>query len=134
MAIWVHSDVQDNGLNEIKNNCNKLALISGYTANDSYATVNAAILAEATMASTDFTLSGAAGATRTLTTASGKQDSSANASNTTGQGGNNHFAFLNTAASKVLWITEETSNQDIFSGNQVNFPSLSLNSPQPIAV
>ena len=50
MAKWANADVLDNGPNYIKTNCNKLALISSYTAGASYATVNAAILAEVTMA------------------------------------------------------------------------------------
>jgi hypothetical protein len=127
MTKWVHADVLDNGLNYIKTNCNKLAAISAYTANDSYSTVNAAILAEATMSSADFTL-GSSGSNRTLTTASGKSDSSANA---TGGGANTHLAFVDTVNSKVLWVTEETSDQTITSGNPVNFPSLVYTANQP---
>ena len=127
MAKWAHADVLDNGINYIKTNCNKVAVISAYTAGDSYATVNAAILAEATLASTDFTL-GASGSNRTLTTASGKQDTSANASGTA-----SHFAFVDTANSKVLWVTEETSGQTIVLGNPVTFPSLVYTAKQPVA-
>ena len=127
MAKWAHADVLDNGINYIKTNCNKVAVISAYTAGDSYATVNAAILAEATMASGDFTL-GTSGSNRTLTTASGKQDTSANASGTA-----SHFAFVDTANSKVLWVTEETSGQKIVLGNPVTFPSLVYTAKQPVA-
>lgn len=127
MSKWVHADVLDNGLNNIKTNCNKVAAISSYSPGDSYATVNAAILAEATMASGDFTL-GTSGSNRTLTTAAGKQDASANAS---GGGANTHIAFLDTTNSKVLWVTEETSDQTITSGNPVTFPSLVYTSNQP---
>lgn len=130
MAKWVHSDVLDNGLNYIKTNCNKMALISSYTAGDSYATVNAAILAEAAMASGDFTLSAGTASSRVLTVASGKQDSAANAS---GGGASMHIAFLDTVNSKVLWVTEETSDQTITSGNPVTFPSgLTYTSSQPV--
>lgn len=127
MAKWVNADVLDNGLNNIRNNCNKMALISTYTAGDSYATVNGNILAEVTMASGDFTL-GSSGSNRTLTTASGKQDASANAS---GGGAAMHIAFVDTVASKVLWVTEETSDQTITAGNPVNFPSLVYTANQP---
>ena len=127
MAKWAHADVLDNGINYIKTNCNKVAVISAYTAGDSYATVNAAILAEATLASTDFTL-GASGSNRTLTTASGKQDTSANAT-----GAASHIAFVDTVASKVLWVTEETSGQSITAGNPVTFPSLVYTAKQPVA-
>lgn len=127
MAKWAHADVLDNGINYIKTNCNKVAVISAYTAGDSYATVNAAILAEATMASGDFTL-GTSGSNRTLTTASGKQDTSANASGTA-----SHIAFVDTVNSKVLWVTEETSGQTIVLGNPVTFPSLVYTAKQPVA-
>ena len=129
MAKWAHPDVLDNGLNYIKTNCNKMALISSYAAGDSYATVNGRILAEATMTSTDFTL-GTSGSDRTLTTAAGKSDASANAS---GGSATNHLAFLDTLNSKVLWVTEETSGQAITIGNPVNFPSLVYTSKQPVA-
>ena len=130
MAKWANADVLDNGPNYIKTNCNKLALISSYTAGASYATVNAAILAEVTMATGDFTL-GASGSDRTLTTAAGKQDASANAS---GGSASNHLAFVDTINSKVLWVTEETSGQAVTAGNPVTFPSLVYTSKQPLAV
>lgn len=130
MAKWVHSDVLDNGIAYIKTNCNKMALISAYTAGDSYATVNAAILAEATVSSGDFTLSTGTSSSRVLTVASGKQDAAANAS---GGGASMHIAFLDTVNSKVLWVTEETSDQTITSGNPVTFPSgLTYTSSQPV--
>lgn len=128
MTKWVNSKVQDDGLNYIKNNCNKIALISTYAANDSYATVTSNLLAEATMTSSDFTLAGAAGAARTCTTAAGKQDSAANAG---GGGANMHIAFLNTNGSEVLWVTDETSDQTITINNPITFPSLVYTSNQP---
>ena len=127
MTKWAHADVLDNGPNYIKTNCNKVAVISAYTSGDSYATVNGNILAEATLTSTDFTL-GTSGSDRTLTTASGKQDTSANAT-----GAASHIAFVDTVASKVLWVTEETSGQTITSGNTVTFPSLVYTAKQPVA-
>lgn len=127
MSKWVHADVLDNGLNYIKTNCNKMAVVSGYTPGDSYATVNAAILADVAMVSGDFTL-GSAGSNRTLTTASGKQDPSANATG----GADNHIVFLDTVASKVLWVTDETTNQTITITNPVNFPALTYTAQQPI--
>ena len=129
MAKYAHPDVLDNGPAYIKSNCNKAALISSYAFGDSYATVNGRILAEATMASADFTL-GASGNDRTLTTAAGKQDASANAS---GGSATNHIAFLDTVNSKVLWVTEETSGQAVTAGNPVTFPSLVYTSKQPVA-
>ena len=127
MTKWAHADVLDNGPAYIKTNCDKVCVVSAYTAGDSYATVNAAILAEATMASGDFTL-GSSGSDRTLTTATGKQDTAANVSGTA-----SHIAFVDTVASKVLWVTEETSGQSITAGNPVTFPSLVYTAKQPVA-
>ena len=127
MTKWAHADVLDNGPAYIKTNCDKVCVVSAYTAGDSYATVTAAILAEATLTSTDFTLA-SSGNDRTLTTATGKQDTSANASGTA-----SHFAFVDTANSKVLRVTEETSGQTIVLGNPVAFPSLVYTAKQPVA-
>jgi len=127
MAKWAHADVLDNGPSFIRTNCNKMAVISAYSAGDSYATVNGNILAEATMASGDFTFA-SSGSDRTLTTAAGKSDASANDT-----GAASHIAFVDTANSKVLWVTEETSGQTITSGNPVNFPSLVYTAKQPVA-
>lgn len=128
MAKWVNSAVLDNGLNEIKSFANKMAVISAYTSGDSYATVNGNILAEATMASGDYTLGTGSANARTLTTASGKSDASANATGTA-----SHIAFLDTTTSpqRVIWVTEETSGQSITIGNTVNFPALVYTSNQP---
>lgn len=120
MAKFAHSDVLTNGPKYIKDNCNKMAVVSAYTFGDSYSTVNAAILASVAMTSTDFTL-GTSGNNITLTTAAGKQDASADA---TGGGAGNHIVFVDTVNSKVLWVTEETSGQVITITNPVNFPAL----------
>jgi hypothetical protein len=125
MAKYAHPDVLDQGINYIKTNCNKMAVIDAYTFGNSYATVNGDILAEVSMTSTDFTL-GTSGNNRTLTTAAGKSDASANAT-----GAASHIAFVDTVNSKVLWVTEETSGQIITIGNAVNFPVLVYTSQQP---
>ena len=127
MTKWAHADVLDNGPAYIKANCNKVCVVSEYTAGDSYATVTAAILAEAALTTSDFTLA-SSGDDRTLTTAAGKQDTAANVSGTA-----SHIAFVDTVASKVLWVTEETSGQTITSGNPVTFPSLVYTAKQPVA-
>lgn len=127
MAKWVHADVLDNGLNNIKNNCNAVVAILAYTAGDSYATVTGGsnVLAQASMSSTDFTLA-SSGNNRTITSASGKQDAAANA-----DGNPTHIAFLDTVNLKVLWVTDETSANVITTGNPVTFPSLVYTSNQP---
>lgn len=126
MAKWVRSGVLDNGLNDIKNNATKMLLISAYSAGDSYATVVAAQLAEATMASGDYTLS-SSGSNRLLTTASGKTGTAtATASGTPDL----HIAFTDGAAN-VIWVTDETTNQPITTGNVITFPVLTYTNNQP---
>lgn len=127
MAKYSHSDVLDGGLSAIKSNATKMLLIKAYSAADSYATVTGNKVAEVTMTSTDYTLSGSDGAARVLTTASGK---SATASANSGATPNLHIAFTDGAA-KVLWVTDETSDQVVTSGNTVNFPSITYTSNQP---
>lgn len=129
MAKWVRALVLDNGLNDIKNNATRMMLIKNYTANDSYATVTGNKLAEVTMTGTDFILSGATGAPRVLTTpTTGTKTATATASSVGGD--NLHFAFTDGAAN-VIWVTDETSDQVITSGNTVSFPQLTYTSNQP---
>lgn len=70
MAKWVHADVLDNGLQYIKTNANRLWLLKAYAAGDSYATATGNMIAEATMASGDYTLGNGASSSRTLTSIS----------------------------------------------------------------
>lgn len=42
-----------------------------------------------------------------------------------------HYAFTDGAA-KVLYVTDETTNQVVTSGNPINFPQLTYNSSQPV--
>jgi hypothetical protein len=104
-----------------------MVLLKAYTAGDNYATVSSNIIATVAMASGDYTLSGAAGAPRVLTTASGK---SATASAGSGAGPNLHIGFTDGTAN-VIWVTDETSDQVVTSGNTVNFPVLTYTSNQP---
>lgn len=129
MAKWVNPDVLDLGINRIKTNADKMVLLKAYAAADSYATVNGTNnIAEAAMASGDYTLGNGASSSRTLTTAAGK---TATASANSGAGPNLHIAFVDTVAGAVLWVTDETSDQVVTSGNAVNFPSVVYTSSQP---
>jgi hypothetical protein len=126
MAKWVRSGVLDNGLNDIKTNATRMILVSAYSAGDSYATVQANKLAEATMINADFVLS-SSGNNRLITTAAGK---SATATATATGTPDLHIAFTD-GVSAVIWVTDETTNQPITSGNTVNFPQLTYTSNQP---
>ena len=130
MTTYAHADVLDNGPKYIKDNCNKVILISAYSS--TYATVNGANkVAEATLVTGDFALSGADGAARVLTaTLTGK--SGGNALQGVDPGTGMHVAFVDTANSKVLYVTTESSDQAITSGNPVQFnsnPTYTSNQP-----
>lgn len=125
MAKYAHADVLDGGLNAIKNGATRMLLISAYSVGDSYATVVANKVAEAVMASTDFTLS-SSGSNRVVTTASKTATSTA----ATTASPDLHVAFTDGSA-KVLWVTDEVSNVQIQSGASVTFPAVTYTSSQP---
>jgi electron transfer flavoprotein alpha subunit len=127
MAKWVRSGVLDSGLNDIKTNASTMLLISAYTAGDTYATVVANKLnAGVAMTSTDYTLA-SAGNNRTLTVTSGK---TAAATATATGTPDLHIAFTDGTAN-VIWVTDETSNQAITTGNTLTFPGPVYTSNQP---
>lgn len=130
MTRYAHADVLDNGPQYIKTNCNKVVLTSQYDA--TYTGCNSTYkVAEATLTTTDFALAGANGAARVLTaTLTGK--SGGNALATVNPGTNMHIAFLDTTNSKVLMVTEESSDQAITLGNPIQFnsnPTYTANQP-----
>jgi len=127
MAKWANTTVLDGGLTYLKTNCTSMRLLSTYTAGDSAATCVANTLANVAMTSTDFTIAGASGVARTCTSASGKS-SNATAS---GGGANMHIAFM-IGTTEVIFVTDETSDQTIVSGNPINFPVIVVTSDQPI--
>lgn len=132
MAKWVSSLVLDNGLNHIVNNANEMRLIKNYAAGDTYATVDGNTVATVAMATTDFTLGDGASGARKVDTAT----KSATASSSTISTDNLHIAFIKydsttPANSVVVWVTDETTDQVVLSGNTVNFPALTYTSNQP---
>jgi hypothetical protein len=127
MAKYAHADVLDGGLNGIKTVATKMLLLKAYAAADSYATVTGNAICTVTMVSGDYTLSGADNAPRVLTVAAKSGTASANSGATP----NLHIAFTDGSA-KVLWVTDETSDQVVTSGNTVNFPSITYTSSQPV--
>lgn len=125
MAKWVRSGVLDNGLNDIKNTATAMVLLKAYSAGDSYATVASNVICSVTMASGDYTLANS-GSNRTLTTAT----KSGTASAGSGAAPNLHIGFTDGSAN-VIWVTDETSDQVITSGNTVNFPAIVYTANQP---
>lgn len=127
MARYAHVDVLDGGLNAIAA-ATKMLLIKNYTALDSYATVIGNIVCEVSLVSGDFQKTGADGAARVLNININLKSGTASGSSTIGD--DLHIAFTD-GTSKVLLVTDETTNQVVTSGNTVNFPQLSYTSAQP---
>ncbi len=129
MPFFAHANVLDNGLAYIKANCDKVALLSTYTAGQNHATVTSNILAQATVDADDFTLANGADGARKLVFAAGITAEAASA--TAAASGTKHIAFLDTTNERVLWVTPETTGQAITTGNPVTFPSLEYHAYQP---
>lgn len=126
MAKFASSSFLDGGLSYLKSTGTKMMLVKNYTFGDSYATVVGNKIAEVTVASGDYTLS-SSGNNRQLALPTGK---SATATASSVSGNDLHIAFTDGSAN-VIYVTDETSNQVVTSGNTVNFPSLTYTSNQP---
>lgn len=126
IARHAHPDLLDNGCGFLKTTATRILLISAYLKNDPYLTVNGNKLAEATIASADFTLS-SSGDNR-VCTFGGKPGATATA--TVAAGADLAFAFVS-ADNRVLYVTDETSNMAVTSGNTINFPAMSYTSVYP---
>lgn len=130
MSRYAHVNLLDQGPKYLKDNCDKVILINAYSS--VYATVNGANkVAEATLVTGDFAIAGADGAARVLTaTLTGK--SMGNALMTVADGTGMHLAFVKTGTSEVIYVTEESSDQAITSGNPVQLnsnPTYTSNQP-----
>jgi len=121
MARYAHVNMLDQGPKYLKDNCDKVILIDSYQT--TYAAVNGANkVAEAALVTGDFAIAGADGAARTLTaTLTGK--SGGNALIAVAVGTNMHIAFVKTGTSEVIYVTEESSDQNITLGNPIQFNS-----------
>lgn len=121
MSRFASVNMLDQGPKYLKDTCDKVILTNAYTAN--YTTANTtAKVAECALVTGDFAIAGAAGAARTLTaTLTGK--SAGNALMDLADGTNMHLAFVATGTSEVIYVTEESSNQAITSGNPVTLNS-----------
>jgi hypothetical protein len=125
MAKWASASVLDGGIDFIKANAVFMTLIKAYAANDSFATaITGNGICSVAMTSADFVKSSVS-TSRRLTTATKTGTASANSGATP----NLHVAFHD--GTNVLWVTDETSDQVITSGNDVNFPAFTWTQDQP---
>lgn len=126
MAKSYHNDIYDNGLNAAKTNGNKMVLCkqppASYTDANNLPTDTPAgyKIAEVAMASGDYTVQDKAGGGRECAVAA-----KAGVTALAGSLGSDdlHIAVLDTVNSKLLVLTDETTNQPVTQGNAVNIPS-----------
>ena len=127
MATWYSAQALDALLNRIKTESTTIHLLDTYSAGQSYATVAGNSIGSASISDSDFTGAVADGNNRKLTF-NGKSGSA------TGNSSVKALHLAITSGSEVLAVTDETSNQDITSGNPITFPSFVMNSNQPTQV
>lgn len=134
MAKWANALLLDGGSDLLRTRAAlatgrvKQHVIKAYTSGDSYATVAGNSCGAVDIAAGDLVQSGAAGATRTTTVAA---KSGVSLTANSGAAPNNHIALVDSVSSDVLLVTDETNDQQLFSGNLFNFPSWTYNVGQP---
>ena len=127
MAKFASSAVLRGGNSAIKSLCTKMLLVKNYTFGASYAAVQAAKLAEVTVANADFVQT-TVGNNEQLALPTGK---SAVATASSVSGDDLHFVFTDGLA-VVHYVADETTDQVVTSGNTVNFPALLYTNNQPV--
>ncbi len=127
MAYFAHADVLENGPAYVKANATKIMLVSTYAFGDSYATVVANKISEAAVTTANWTWS-ASGNDRVLTSTDDLPGSFAAAS---ADGTTTQYVVLDATNSKVLYATEEGSDQSITLGNPIMLNSVVITATQP---
>lgn len=131
MATYHGFDILDAGLALIKADAEEIWLLDDYAVSDDYAAVLANKIASVTITNTDFTGPVADATYNRKLTFDGKAGGTASANSVTGA---LHMAIVDVTGTSVLWVTDETTDQAITSGNPVTFPSFSCFMNQPTAV
>lgn len=128
MAKWYDAKVLDEGLTILDTDANELHLLRAYSAADNYVTVTSTnSLGSVAIAGGDITL-GAQGTNGRQAVVAQKTVLSATASGVTPD---LHVALVDTVNSLVLAVTDETSDQEIFGGNNVTIPTFNCKMNQP---
>ena len=125
MAKYVDDSILDAALNEIKNNCNKMTVCSAQPS--SYAEANnggSVFLGDVTMASADFNITDGDVSGRKCAVGQKKEV------NVDVTGTATHVALLDTAASKLLYVTTSTSLA-LTSGNTLTFNAWDIEIADP---
>lgn len=121
MAKYLHPDVLDSGLEEIKNNCNQQLICNAMPSDRADALSKA--LAAVAMAGIDFTIANgdAGGRKCTVTAKSGVS--------VTVTGTSAVAALID--GTRLLVVTDETTGQTLTAGNTVNIPTWKITFNDP---
>ena len=127
MAKWYHPDVLDNGLSLLDTGVTNMHLITAFTPGDSFATVTTTnSIGSVAIAAGDIVLANQGTNGREAQVAA-KTITGASAS---GAAPDLHIALVD--GTRVLAVTDETSDQEIFAGNDVNVPAFACKMNQPV--
>lgn len=129
MAKWASTTFLDGGPNYLKANGVWMRLLKTYATGDSHATIVTNTVCKRALTTGSYTQSTTGTYNRKIVTSTGSATAT---SSTTGASPNLHLAITTTTGTAaVLWVTDETSNQPITSGNTVNFPALTYTTLRP---
>ena len=130
MPKYLHPDVIDNGLQHVIDQAAgnvDMLLLSTYAMADSYATVAGNAVSTINMVGGDFTIATSGTYDRKLTVAEKTGTASSSAASP-----DLHIAIVDVTNTKVLAVTDETSDQNITSGNPLTVPTFDIVVNQPI--
>ena len=131
MPAWLDNTAttgaMDLMLNHVRDTCTTIELVTSYSQGEDYATVVGRTVCTVAINSGNFTGPAASGNNRvlTFTGASGTASQSASTPD---------LHMVITDGSKLLAVSDESTDQDIVSGNTVNFGSFEIRALQPTSV
>jgi hypothetical protein len=131
-VLYVHPDVLDNGLAELLKT-NQVAVLKSYALADPHATVtnSANVVLTDVITSADMSLSNLGTHDRKWQ-CNGK--STVKAIVVTANTDDLHIAYIDTLTSRVLFVTDEMTDQEITLENNVDVPAGEYQSIQPTAI
>ena len=127
MAKWLNSNTLDNGLAVLDTAVNECRLISSYTPGDSYATVSTNTVCLISVAAGDIVLGDGAASSRQAQVGALSGTATANS----GASPDLHVALCTSGSSRVDAVTDETTDQEVTSGNTVNLTAFNITMNQP---
>jgi len=131
MAKWANQLILDGGSDLMRTRAGtaarvKMHVIKAYTAADSYATVTGNSCGSVDLVAGDMVQS-SSGSNRVTTWGAKTITLTANS----GAAPNNHIAIVDSVSSDVLYVADETTDQQLYTGNTFNVPAFTWTVNQP---